>query len=252
MNALSSAPFELGPVGGEGPALLCLHGLTGTPYEVRPPERLVEEHRFACLGPLLPGHGTSPEQLARTSRQAWIESALDAYVRLAATHSRVYVLGLSLGGVLALRIAQERAAAGILLLAAPIDLGCWYRVAVPLLARFKSQVPKTPAIVDPVARDAHPGYRCMPLPAVVELIRLQAEVESRLQCVRSPLRLLYSKSDPTVSVRDAGRILKGAASAEGRVDYLARSGHVITVDVERTQVEDWIVGRLLEFEQPYR
>jgi len=244
--------FELGPVGGQGPALLCLHGLTGTPYEVRPPEVLVARHGFACLGPELPGHHGDPAVLARTHRQEWVECALVAYDRLVATHRRVYVLGLSLGGVLALRVAQERSAAGILVLAAPIDLGLWYRLAIPWVARVRPMIGKTPAIADPVARDRHPGYRCMPLPAVVELMRLQVEVESRLDRVRSPLRLLYSRSDPTVSVRDAQRILDRATSADGRVEYLARSAHVITVDVERTQVEDWIVATLLELEQRYR
>ena len=54
-------PFKLGDVGGSGPAVLCLHGLTGTPYEVRPPAEALAEAGFACLGPLLPGHGTHPD-----------------------------------------------------------------------------------------------------------------------------------------------------------------------------------------------
>ena len=243
--------FSLGAVGGEGPALLCLHGLTGTPYEVRPPARLLEELRFACLGPLLPGHGCTVDELSRTERSAWVRCALEAYDRLAATHSRVYVLGLSLGGLLALRIAQERAVSGALVLAAPLDLGPFRRAAVPIVARLLRSIPKTPAIFDDESRARHPGYRAMPLRAVLELMRLQVEVEAELTRIRAPLRLLYSRLDPTVSVDDASRILRGASGAQGAVEYLENSAHVVTVDRERERVEQWIVTSLLELEKAH-
>jgi len=241
--------FELGKLGADGPALLCLHGLTGTPYEVRPPLDLIESHGFACLGPLLPGHGTSPDELNRTSREQWVSCALAGFDRLAATHSRVYVLGLSLGGVLALRVAQRRRVAGTLVLAAPLDLGGLYRTALPILAPFVSSVAKTPAIFDDAAREEHPGYRRMPLRAALELVRLQREVLAELSRIRGPLRLLYSRKDPTVRTSDAELVLRGATAAQGRVDYLEDSSHVITVDRERERVRDWITVSLLELER---
>lgn len=66
--SVDPGPFRLGDVGGTGPAVLCVHGLTGTPYEVRPPPELLARHGFACLGPLLPGHGQTPQALARIPR----------------------------------------------------------------------------------------------------------------------------------------------------------------------------------------
>jgi carboxylesterase len=248
---ISADAFELGTVGGDGPALLCLHGLTGTPYEVRPPSAIFEQHGFACLGPLLPGHGCTVEELARTPRDAWVRCALDTHDRLAATHSRVYVLGLSLGGVLALRVAEERAVAGALVIAAPLDLGRFRRLAVPVLSLALASIAKTPAIFDPESRERHPGYRRMPLRAVLELIRLQSEVEAQLPRIVAPLRLLYSRRDPTVRVDDARRILRGANRAQGIVDYLESSAHVVTVDRERERVEQWIVNSILELEKTH-
>jgi carboxylesterase len=246
-----SDAFELGTIGGEGPALLCLHGLTGTPYEVRPPAAIVEQHGFACLGPMLPGHGCTVAELARTARDAWVRCALDAYDRLAATHSRVYVLGLSLGGVLALRVAQERAVAGALVIAAPLDLGPLRRLAVPILALALESLAKTPAIFDPESRERHPGYRRMPLRAVIELMRLQSEVEAELPRIVAPLRLLYSRMDPTVHVADGNRILRGASRAQGTIDYLESSSHVVTVDRERERVEQWVVNSILDLEKAH-
>lgn len=66
--SVDPGPFRPGDVGGTGPAVLCVHGLTGTPYEVRPPAELLARHGFACLGPLLPGHGQTPQALARIPR----------------------------------------------------------------------------------------------------------------------------------------------------------------------------------------
>jgi carboxylesterase len=248
---ISSDAFELGTLGGDGPALLSLHGLTGTPYEVRPPTALFEQHGFACLGPLLPGHGCTVEELSRTPRAAWVRCALDAYDRLAATHSRVYVLGLSLGGLLALKVAEERASAGALVIAAPLDLGPLRRFAVPLLSLALGSIAKTPAIFDPESRERHPGYRRMPLRAVLELMRLQSEVEAGLSRIAAPLRLLYSRMDPTVNVADGSRILHGASRAQGAIEYLESSSHVVTVDRERERVEQWIVNAILELEKAH-
>jgi carboxylesterase len=180
-----------------------------------------------------------------------VRCALESYDRLAATHSRVYVLGLSLGGVLALKVAQERPVAGALVIAAPLDLGRFRRTAVPLLALALESVAKTPAILDPESRARHPGYRRMPLRAVVELIRLQSEVEVQLPRITAPLRLLYSRRDPTVRIDDASRILRAASRAQGSIEYLDGSAHVVTVDRERERVEHWMVNSILDLEKAH-
>ena len=234
--SVDPGPFRLGDVGGIGPAVLCVHGLTGTPYEVRPPAELLARHGFACLGPLLPGHGQTPQALAETSRADWLAAVLRAHEELESTHERVYLLGLSLGGVLSLALAARRPVAGAVLMATPLELDWWVRWLVPWLAPLVRLVPKTPAIRDPEARARHPGYRRMPLRAVREMMHLQAEVLAQLARVTSPLHLIYSRRDPTVRVSDAERILRGVSSAERQVHYLSRSGHVVTVDLEGPEV----------------
>ncbi len=58
---VDAGAFDLGPVGEPGPAVLCLHGLTGTPYEVRLPAEALAADGFACVGPVLPGHNAPAE-----------------------------------------------------------------------------------------------------------------------------------------------------------------------------------------------
>ena len=133
---VDATAFKLGdPRGGLAPAVLCLHGLTGTPYEVRPPAEALAEAGFYCEGPLLPGHGTVPADLHRLPRARWVESVLAAHDALAERHERVYALGLSLGGLLALALAERRRLRGLVVMAAPLDLGWLVHGAVPFWFR---------------------------------------------------------------------------------------------------------------------
>jgi len=161
---------------------------------------------------------------------------LRAHAELASTHERVYLLGLSLGGVLALAVAARRSVAGAVLMATPLELRWWVRWLLPLLEPLVRLVPKSPAIRDPEARSRHPGYRSLPLAAVREMIRLQREVGAQLSRVTTPLQLIYSRRDPTVRVSDAERILRGVSSARRQVRYLSRSAHGVTVDLEGREV----------------
>ncbi len=234
-------PFRLGDVGGSGPAVLCLHGLAGTPYEVRNPAEALAVRGFACVGPLLPGHGTDPEDLATTHRSAWLEAAVGAWDDLASTHERVYIMGLSMGGVLALALSARRDVQGAIVMAAPLDLGWLVRAGVPLLRRILRSVPKRPGILDDAARERHPGYDRMPLSSVQELIELGDEVSRDLARVTQPLKLIYSRRDPSVAISNAARVLEGVSSREREVCYLDDSSHVIPVDRERERVSSEVV-----------
>jgi carboxylesterase len=242
MASVDARPFELGPVGGPGPAVLCLHGLTGTPYEVRPVAEELAARGFACAGPLLPGHGESPEALARTPAERWLDTALDAYDRLARSHARVYALGLSMGGVLALALGARREPRGLAVLAAPFDLGPVVRFGLPLVRRLVRSLPKRPAIADPEARARHPGYDRMPLDAVAELVALARGVEAELAAVTAPLLLLYGRRDPTVSPANAERVLAGVRSSDRALHFLPRSQHVLPVDRDRAEVAERVVA----------
>ncbi len=234
-------PFRLGDVGGSGPAVLCLHGLAGTPYEVRHPAEALAVRGFACVGPLLPGHGTDPEDLATTHRSAWLEAAVGVWDELASTHERIYVMGLSMGGVLALALSARRDVEGAVVMAAPLDLGRLVRAGVPLLRCILRSVPKRPGILDDAARERHPGYDRMPLSSVQELIELGDEVSRDLARVTQPLKLIYSRRDPSVAISNATRVLEGVSSREREVCYLDDSSHVIPVDRERERVSSEVV-----------
>ena len=238
----TSDAFELGP-GGRA-AVLCLHGLTGTPWEVRAPAEALASVGFRCVGPVLPGHVSRWEELAQTPRSAWVDAALEAFDNLAQGHDRVYVLGLSMGGLLALLVAARRPVAGAVIMAAPLRLSLYVEVGVRILHPFVSSVVRVPRIRDPQAREQHPGYRRMPLKAVRQFLALQREVESELPSVTGPAQLIYSHGDPTAPAWNAQRIRARLRSDQVEIIYLGDSGHVITVDREALQVREHVVAFL--------
>jgi esterase/lipase len=117
---LDAGPFDLG----DGPdAALCLHGLTGMPFEVRPIGEALAARGVRAVGPMLPGHGETHEALARAAHTDWLDAVASAHRALRSRHERVFLVGLSLGGLLALCHAAEAEVDALAVIGAPLRLG---------------------------------------------------------------------------------------------------------------------------------
>jgi carboxylesterase len=161
----------------------------------------------------------------------------------------VYALGLSLGGLLALALAEQRPVSGLVVLAVPLELGRIVRTGVPWLHRIVRHLPKTPAIRDPEARLRHPGYDRMPLRAVNELLQLARQVRARLAEVTAPAQLIFSRLDPTVAPANAELLQRELGPGERELVWLERSGHVLPVDFDRALVAERVVAFLRRLEK---
>jgi carboxylesterase len=208
--------------------------LTGTPYEVRPLAEAIARRGIRARGPLLPGHASSPEELVRLPRGAWLEAVRLEYARLRADHERVFVVGLSLGGLLSLALAQQQDVAGLVVVGTPLALRQPLPLLVPLLKRIVPMLPKRTGsdIRDPQARARHPGYDRMPLAAVHELIRLQRSVRSGLSRVTAPTLVAHGHHDSTARLRDAARIHREITARVREILILPSSAHVVPVDFD--------------------
>jgi carboxylesterase len=224
------APFEI-PGAGRA-AALCLHGLTGTPYEVRPLAEALAAVGIAAVGPALPGHNATPEALARVSHEAWLEAARAELARLRAAHARVFAVGLSMGGLVSLVLAAEGRLDAAVVIGVPLRLRAAAVRLVPVAKHFVRFLPKTGGsdIRDEAARARHPSYDRMPLGAVHELLRLQRRARACLPRVAAPLLVAHGARDRTAHPDDALEILARVASAEREHLRLEASGHVVPVD----------------------
>jgi carboxylesterase len=231
-----ATPFEL-PGAGRA-AALCLHGLTGTPYEVRPIGEALAAAGIAALGPALPGHNETPERLARVSHEAWLDAGRAELARLRAAHARVFVVGVSMGGLVALALAAEAPVDAAVVVGVPLRLRHPAVRLVPVAKHFLRFLPKPGGadIRDAAARARHPSYDRMPLAAVHELLRLQRRVRALLPSVAAPLLVAHGAHDRTAHPEDAREILAQVASAERGHLRLAASGHVVPVDHDGPQL----------------
>jgi len=244
-----------------------VHGFTGTPYELRYLGEQVANAGFAAVGPLLPGHGTTVDDLDRTTWQDWVNAVDAAIDRVSATlrvaahpgkagvcdrtrerRGRIALVGQSLGGLLALHAASRRDdIVCVAALATPLWLGGFAgRVARwtqgPL--SFVRRLPKLGGsdVRDRRVRSENPCYPSIPTRALGQLLAFMRVVDDALPRVRCPVLVVHARHDHTAPVACATRIAE-ATHAE-RLRILPRSYHLIAADVERDVVAGEVIALL--------
>lgn len=216
--------------------VLC-HGFTGSPFSLRPfAEHLVGAGCRVSL-PLLPGHGTSWQQLNRTTWHDWFAAVDGAFRALRRECDEVFVVGLSMGGALALRLAQVHGddVRGIVLVNPSLGTADKRYLFLPLLSRV---LPSLHAIADDIAKPGvtEHGYDRSPLRAGVSTMELWATVRADLPHVDQPILMFRSQTDHVVDGTSARLIHHSVASAEVTERPLTRSFHVATLDYEAEDI----------------
>ena len=231
---------------------LVLHGFAASPAEVRwLAEHLAGQGHTVCA-PRLVGHGVTPQALVRTRWPDWYASVLDAYALLRANCRRVFVVGHSMGGLLALLLASDQPVDGVAALAVPIQFHGSIRYArfINLFLRVTDQSDRTGFPDRLRAEQARRGepvigrvrYDAWPTRSLVELLILSDRTRGRLPQVTAPLLLVNSRRDPTVALTCADLIAERAASDDVERQTLELSGHIITQDIEHAQVFAWVAA----------
>jgi len=219
---------------------LLVHGFTGTPREMRGLGEYLAAHGKTALGVRLAGHATRMEDMARSHWQDWMASVEDGWHLLSETSERVFILGLSMGGVLALTFAACHPVAGVVAMATPHHLPPDPRLRyVKLISWFKPFFPKGETDWhDLEAYSQHISYPSDPTRSYAELRALMGEMSASLPKVSAPVLLINSKGDQTVKAEDNHQeaIFAGLGSHEKSTLWVENSGHVITGDQERERV----------------
>lgn len=217
--------------------VLLIHGFTGAPTEMRPLGDFLAAHGYTVSGPLLPGHGTDPADLNRVRWQDWARAVDDSYGELARQVRRVFVAGLSLGGLLALHLAAHQPAVRGLLLYAPGLLVADRRL--PLSTVVKYVLPLLPKneladsdLVDPEAFNRIWCYETYAVGGASQLWRTQRAVRRELSQVAQPIVVFQGRGDRAIRPESPQVILDGVRSTDKRLVWLASSGHNLLVDAE--------------------
>ncbi|MEU6557512.1 alpha/beta fold hydrolase [Streptomyces sp. NPDC046915] len=234
---------EGGPVG----VLFC-HGFTGSPQSLRPWAEQHASHGLTVSLPLLPGHGTSWEDMQVTGWQDWY-AEVDRELRLLRERcERVFVAGLSMGGALALRLAVKHGEAvqGIVLVNPANKVHGLSAYALPAARHL---VRTTKGIASDIAKEgaAELGYDRVPLHAAHSLRNFFRLLDGELPQVTQPLLLLRSAHDHVVPAVDSARILSRVSSTDVTEVVLEQSYHVATLDHDADRIFEEslaFIGRL--------
>lgn len=234
---------------------IIIHGLTGTPATMAPITEALSKSGLNVIAPLLPGHGTSLRDLDGTRYSEWVLAVENAYDRLTASGcDDICCAGLSLGGLLTLRLAMDkkRPLSKIACMGTPVKLSLLLEnILLPLsklpiirsILRTSKKNWKA-SVMDPSGRQLYRSisYESVPVRSVWELQKLQEEVLKGLGAITSDVLIIHSKRDRVAHPFNVDILMK-YLSVRPEVLWLDRSEHVMTLDVER----DTVVGRLLVF-----
>ncbi|MEU2153726.1 alpha/beta fold hydrolase [Streptomyces sp. NPDC019396] len=216
--------------GGEVGVLLC-HGFTGSPQSLRPWAEYLAERGLTVSLPLLPGHGTSWQDMQLTGWQDWYAEVDRELRALTERCSQVFVCGLSMGGALTLRLAARHgdAISGIVLVNPANKM---HGLAAKALPVARHLVPSTKGIASDISMGGSEevGYDRVPLHAAHSLRNFLKLVDGELPQVTQPMVLLHSPQDHVVPPVDSARILSRVSSQDVKEILLEQSYHVATLD----------------------
>jgi carboxylesterase len=232
--------FFLGKSGQLG--CLLIHGFTGAPKEMRWMGEYLGAQGYPCLGVRLTGHATRPDDMIRSRCTDWMASVEDGYHLLRGVTERVYLVGLSMGGILSLLMSTRLQVAGVIAMSTPYRIPYDYPIWVlKLLSKFVAYQPKEKTEpgadwFDKEAFAVHISYPQNPVRSAAELQRLIREMRAALPNVTAPVLLIHSRNDTYVPPENMEQIYAALGASDKTKLYITEAGHVVTRDAARGEV----------------
>jgi carboxylesterase len=251
------------------PGVFLIHGLGGTQYDLGSMHKRLKNAGFVTHSLTLPGHGTTPEDLANVTAEDWLEAVRLKYHEVAAQHEEFHVMGMCMGSLLAVEIVkrEQHARGRLIALAPPIYIDGW---ATPWYAGARKllyHVPRVPERMKVIEEDPfgikneqlraivkakfergenfHYGW--VPLACIREVDRLRAMVMTGLDRIACQTLVVHAREDELTSLRSATYLVEqiGGRKRAGRARMvvLEDSYHMICVDNDR----EIVARNVLEF-----
>ena len=232
--------------------VLLIHGFTASPWEMEDLGRYLYERGHTAYGVRLAGHGTSPVELKNTKWEDWVASTADGLRALRAATDRVYAIGLSTGGLVALNLAADGKVDGVVALAAAVKLSASMSRLAGAAKLFTDYSFRDP----PLGREFVPYYyEARPLRGVEQLVRFGDHVFFfDLPRITIPVLIVQSRLDDVVEPVASELIHGGVKSKIKELRWIEKeekAGHVFTTFeyLNRATVFGWIADFIQRVEQ---
>jgi len=243
------------PAPGARDAVLLIHGFGDSPDTLRFLAADLHARGFSVYAPLLPGHGRTLEAFRASARGTWLNAARDAYANVAARYERVGVVGLSMGGALAVLVAADQPQVAALILLAPyIETPRslrWFAQVAPaagvVMPYFGRGVGNPQSIRDPEERARSLGYGAATPRLLADLEALATSARAVLGRLRAPTLYVQSREDNRLTMKAAEETFAAIGAPVKRLEWVSGSGHVITVDYARERVSELVGSWMAQY-----
>lgn len=231
VTAPLSAAARPEKTGGQKIGVLISHGFTGSPASTRPWAEFLAERGYAVEAPLLPGHGTTWQEMNTTRWYDWYGEVRRAFEKLSAENDQVVVGGLSMGGALAMRLAADVGdrVAGLVLVNPAVATQRKDVLALPVL---KWVIGSLPGIGNDIAKPGVDefGYDRTPLRAAHSMMQAWKPLRADLGRITAPVLYFKSTVDRVVDPLSLQVIRAQIGSTDFTSRELVDSYHVATLD----------------------
>lgn len=238
-------------VQGDGNGILLMHGFTGSPAHMRMLADDLAERGYTVRSICLPGHASTEEDMAKESWQSWLQAAKTAVLEMKKTCKTVTVCGLSMGGVLALLLAEQMQVDACIPISAPMATKnrflCLSGVMGKVIPRISwGDHPERSVVLN---ADYDFGYTGFPTAKGADLYHLIRLARKNLFNITCPVLAVQSEDDETIWEGSADCILNGVGSEKKWKLWLHGVPHVCTISQEEPAICDGIVKVLEQIRQ---
>jgi carboxylesterase len=239
----------------DAPAVLVFHGAGDTPQTVRYLSEELFERGFHVVVPLLPGHGRTIIEFSQVTADALTNAAFESYHALRDHHTWVGIIGVSMGGALAVQVAAATPDLPALGLVAPylamrpraLRLAMTSRIWGMVVPAFESA--EGFSIRDPDERKKSLAYGAFTAGALRALHATVRRAVAALPRITAPTLVIQSREDNRIRVEDAEQAFARLGAREKRLEWVTGAAHIITVDYGRERVIEmlasWMEGKLV-------
>ena len=203
----------------------------------------LNQQGYTCLGVRLAGHATHPDDMIRSRWTDWTASVEDGYHLLCGITDKIFLIGLSMGGILSLFMSTRLQVKGVIAMSTPLrlprDYPVWLLKLAGLVMRYHAKTKEPPGSgwFDKTAYQDHIAYGKNPVRSAAELKELILQMHAVLSKVKVPVLLMHSKDEKYIVSENMESIYAGLINAPERTKlYITGSGHVLPRDAAREQV----------------
>ncbi len=214
-------------------AVLLVHGFTGTPWEMAPLAQHLATKGITSIAVRLPGHGTSPEDLARRSFEEWVETVSDGQLRLRNEGKHQVAVGLRTGAMVVMAAHLARRFDGLALLSPFLKVKHRLAPFAGILRHFIRYQKKATSV-----DESHHYYDKRPMEGIYQLNRLIQSIKDDLSTITVPTLVACTKGDNTVDPQSAIEIYRRLGSKTKVLhEFGLEVPHVLTTDENPKQAE---------------